>query len=461
MKHFAGSRTQQGAKTPRPTPSESFRHPHRSLQAPQNARRPATVTTTSDVTVSDGLIDELASRCVVRPVTQGYPAVLHASPQPGNRQLTRLLSHSIDVSSDLSSSDSETDSKPERLSEPVAAAVCDAGAQAAAAGGPTEANALKRRKAKAASSVSAEAQQQQPRPRRQQQKKRSASSQQLQAKPKAGAASTPRSTPPSSQQQSSSWRRHTGRAFSAVACLVLLAACGSTLRAVASWQRGVRSDQSTLDAAAAAAVTTGSSWLSTAPAAASDSSRWLHQGFRGSLSNAARQVFAHIGSAAAAGRNTAAFATSATRSGAMHSSGGGISSWLSSPSTGATRSTPGHRAPTSQHQSFTPPPAGAGSRHTAAHAASSGAAVTTGPPGSSGSSSSSVGVAGSIKLYAVVEASAPSPFKAHSPKDTKGLDWSADWGEVLRHMTQRLSWTDERFDLQVTGTSSCLCVGGE
>jgi hypothetical protein len=42
------------------------------------------------------------------------------------------------------------------------------------------------------------------------------------------------------------------------------------------------------------------------------------------------------------------------------------------------------------------------------------------------------------------------------------LDWSADWGDVLKHMAQRLEWTDERFNLQVRllGPVFAVCCAG-
>lgn len=64
-------------------------------------------------------------------------------------------------------------------------------------------------------------------------------------------------------------------------------------------------------------------------------------------------------------------------------------------------------------------------------------------------------------MYAVVDGAAPSPFVSHSPKGSKGLDWSATWGEVVQHMAQRLAWADERFNLQVCGCVGCIwLVGG-
>jgi hypothetical protein len=58
----------------------------------------------------------------------------------------------------------------------------------------------------------------------------------------------------------------------------------------------------------------------------------------------------------------------------------------------------------------------------------------------------------------VVDAAARSPFVSHSPKGSTGLDWSADWGDVLKHMAQRLEWTDEQFNLQVWWDRSELCA---
>jgi hypothetical protein len=44
------------------------------------------------------------------------------------------------------------------------------------------------------------------------------------------------------------------------------------------------------------------------------------------------------------------------------------------------------------------------------------------------------------------------------------LDWSANWGQVLQHMAQRLDWTDPRFSLQVCVLRVifvwCRCVAG-
>jgi hypothetical protein len=63
-------------------------------------------------------------------------------------------------------------------------------------------------------------------------------------------------------------------------------------------------------------------------------------------------------------------------------------------------------------------------------------------------------------MYAVVDASAPSPFVSHSPKGSTGLDWSANWGQVVQHMAQRLAWADERFNLQVClwVAQCCVCI---
>jgi hypothetical protein len=95
-----------------------------------------------------------------------------------------------------------------------------------------------------------------------------------------------------------------------------------------------------------------------------------------------------------------------------------------------------------------------GSTSSTATRATSGGIAAAPPAGSSDGSSGSNGgsnavVTGSIKLYAVVDAAAASPFRSHSPKGSKGLDWSANWGDVLQHMAQRLTWTDPRFNLQV------------
>lgn len=467
MKHFSGQRGPRSSNAARPSPSDTLRDSKPLLQSSKRAIIARNVN--SDViryglamntaaghqrvvrtaAAPEQYLDEAPTSRPAAAQTPSPPAARQAAShsaarakQQPSRQLVRVASHSIDVASDLSSS---SESEQEVLQQHGSGLrqrkyngqQGDSGTSAAATSAPSSSKQQRKQHVHRAPTTAAPAA----------------------ATATAGGAPPTSTGRPHQQQQERSSRSRTTYMLSAVVCLVLLVASGSTLRAVSSWHKGTSTSSPSLAAAGilagaaaelggAAEGFTGGSWVSSLPgfgfwspqarsqspgaaaaarggaAAAGRSmagrpaSQWLlvsATGFTSSLRSAAQQVLSYTGvSRAAVGRGTATSATPGAHSSSSSSSGG-------------------------RHSSVT-------------RAASTGAAATVPPGGSSISSGSSGGkasTAGSIKLYAVVDGSAPSPFVSHSPKGSKGLDWSADWGDVVKHMAQRLEWTDERFNLQV------------
>jgi hypothetical protein len=199
------------------------------------------------------------------------------------------------------------------------------------------------------------------------------------------------------------------------------------VRAVASWRSGLNLKPR---------LAQGSDWAlnpnlaspTAAVAAAAKGGEWQHPGdLQGTFHSTAQRALSHVSMWAqhmgawarqAASSSAAAAAPAAAAPAGPHAA-------VSSSSSSSSRGLRGSSVSTQAASTSTP---------------------STAPLSSSSSSSSA---AGSIKLYAVVDAAAASPFRSHSPQGSQGLDWSANWGQVLQHMAQRLDWTDPRFSLQV------------